>query len=288
MVMRAQPVCWLLMVDIKRYTTVSRQLDTDPLSLRVGTWLRLSRDAIESAGGVIDKFLGDAIFAYWKNNAEAPALVSRALHQLVEVQQRRDPDFRIVLHRAAATLEGGEGGADNLSGPEVICAFRLEKVCSARAATQSSAPLPRPRCPLPDCASRWAAIRSTASPARTKCSGSSPDLADRLCRCFRSALPGVKDAEIPSTHGKARTALFVRRLPLTARPFHLPPPHDRFLRALRSESRIVFLVVGAAQVEQQVRSRQLAAQARHPEPAPQAGPAEPRLPAPPVEPALRV
>ena len=90
MVMRAQPVCWLLMVDIKRYTTVSRQLDTDPLSLRVGTWLRLSRDAIESAGGVIDKFLGDAIFAYWKNNAEAPVLVSRALHQLVELQQRRD------------------------------------------------------------------------------------------------------------------------------------------------------------------------------------------------------
>ena len=131
MVMRAQPVCWLLMVDIKRYTTLSRQLDTDTLSLRVGTWLRLCRDAIESAGGVVNKFLGDAVFAYWKNNAEAPALVSRALQQLIELQRRRDPDFRIVLHRAAATLEGGAGGANNLSGPEVIYAFRLEKVCSA-------------------------------------------------------------------------------------------------------------------------------------------------------------
>jgi adenylate cyclase len=129
-VMRAQPVCWLLMVDIKRYTNLSRQLDTDSLSLKVGTWLRLCRDAIESAGGVVDKFLGDAIFAYWKNNPEAPALVSRALQQLIELQQRRDPDFRIVLHRAAATLEGGAGGANNLSGPEVIYAFRLEKVCS--------------------------------------------------------------------------------------------------------------------------------------------------------------
>ncbi len=130
-VMRAQPVCWLLMVDIKRYTSLSRQLDTDSLSLKVGTWLRLCRDAVESAGGVVNKFLGDAIFAYWKNNQEAPALVGRALQQLIELQQTRDPDFRIVLHRAAATLEGGAGGANNLSGSEVIYAFRLEKVCSA-------------------------------------------------------------------------------------------------------------------------------------------------------------
>jgi len=130
MVIRAQPVCWLLMVDIKRYTSLSRQLDTDSLSLKVGTWLRLCRDAIESAGGVVDKFLGDAIFAYWKNNAEAPALVSRALQQLLELQRLRDPDFRIVVHRAAATVEGGAGGANNLSGPEIIYAFRLEKVCS--------------------------------------------------------------------------------------------------------------------------------------------------------------
>ena len=129
-VVRANPVCWLLMVDIKRYTNLSRQLDTDALSLKVGTWLRQCRDAVESAGGVVDKFLGDAIFAYWRNTAEAPALVTRALHQLIGLQQQRDPDFRIVLHRAPVTLEGGAGGANNLSGPEIIYTFRLEKVCS--------------------------------------------------------------------------------------------------------------------------------------------------------------
>jgi adenylate cyclase len=130
-VVRANPVCWLLMVDIKRYTNLSRQLDTNDLSLKVGTWLRRCRDAVESAGGVVDKFLGDAIFAYWKNTAEAPALVVRALSQLIEFQKQRDPDFRIVVHRAPVTLEGGAGGANNLSGPEIIYTFRLEKVCSA-------------------------------------------------------------------------------------------------------------------------------------------------------------
>jgi adenylate cyclase len=130
MVVRANPVCWLLMVDIKRYTNLSRELDSNALSLKVGTWLRRCRDAVESAGGVVDKFLGDALFAYWKNTAEAPALVSRALSQLIEFQKQRDPDFRIVVHRAPVTLEGGAGGANNLSGPEIIYTFRLEKVCS--------------------------------------------------------------------------------------------------------------------------------------------------------------
>lgn len=128
---RANPLCWLLMVDIKRYTVLSRQLDTDALGLKVGTWLRQCRDAIESAGGVIDKFLGDAIFAYWKHGADAPAQVGNALHQLLQIQTQRDPDFRIIVHLAKTILEGGAGGANNLSGPEVIYTFRLEKLCSA-------------------------------------------------------------------------------------------------------------------------------------------------------------
>jgi adenylate cyclase len=130
-VMRASPLCWLLMLDIKRYTALSRQLDTDTLGVKIGTWLRQCRDAIEASGGVVDKFLGDAIFAYWENSPESPGQIGTALRQLGQFQQARDPDFRIVLHHGAATLAGSAGGADNLSGPEVIYTFRMEKVCSA-------------------------------------------------------------------------------------------------------------------------------------------------------------
>jgi adenylate cyclase len=127
---RAQPLCWLLMLDIKRYSVLSRQLDTDTLSLKVGTWIRQCRDTVEASGGVVDKFLGDAIFAYWKQDALAPERVREVLKQLTVLQRARDPDFRIVLHLGLATMAGGAGGADNLSGPEVICVFRMEKVCS--------------------------------------------------------------------------------------------------------------------------------------------------------------
>ena len=128
---RATPECWLLMIDIKRFTNLARQCDSDTLSQKVGSWLRQCRDAIEASGGVIDKFLGDAVFAYWPHGPEAPVRVGTALRQLQQLQQLRDPDFRIVLHFARPTMEGGAGGANNLSGQEVIYVFRLEKVSSA-------------------------------------------------------------------------------------------------------------------------------------------------------------
>jgi class 3 adenylate cyclase len=127
---RAQQMCWLMMLDIKRYTILSRQLDTETLSLKVGTWLRVCRDTVDGAGGVVDKFLGDALFAYWRHDDGAPNRVFDTLKQLGALQETRDPDFRIVLHLGKATLSGGAGGADNLSGPEVITVFRMEKVCS--------------------------------------------------------------------------------------------------------------------------------------------------------------
>jgi class 3 adenylate cyclase len=78
----------------------------------------------------VDKFLGDAIFAYWPHGPVIPAAISEALHRLAELQRARDPDFRIVLHCAPVTISGGAGGADNLSGQQVISVFRMEKVCS--------------------------------------------------------------------------------------------------------------------------------------------------------------
>jgi adenylate cyclase len=127
---RAQQPSWLLMLDIKGYTKLSCQFDADTLGQKIGLWMRQTRDAIESSGGVVDKFLGDAVFVYWQADAGAVARVAGAVRQLIAIQRQREPDFRIVLHYGEATMEGGAGGADNLSGPDVIKVFRMEKVCS--------------------------------------------------------------------------------------------------------------------------------------------------------------
>jgi len=127
---RASQRCWFLMVDIKRYTALATRLETDVLAQKVGTWLRRCRDFVEAGGGVVDKFLGDAIFAYWVHRENSPPNVASVVRALVKLQQARDPDFRLVLHHGLATISGGAGGADNVSGTEVIYVFRMEKVCS--------------------------------------------------------------------------------------------------------------------------------------------------------------
>lgn len=130
MPVRASERCWFLMLDIKRYTSLSAQLETHLLAQKVGTWLRQCRDFVEAGGGVVDKFMGDGIFAYWVHREEGAAAVVQAVRDLARLQQKREPDFRLVLHHGLASISGGAGGADNLSGTEVIFTFRMEKVCS--------------------------------------------------------------------------------------------------------------------------------------------------------------
>lgn len=127
---RRSRACWLLMVDIKSYTALSQRVDEETLGRMVGAWLRQCRDAIESTGGVIDKLLGDAIFAYWPAETTGVGQVTTTLRELVQLQQARNPDFRIVLHRGPVVLEGEAGGANNVSGLEVIFVFRMEKTCA--------------------------------------------------------------------------------------------------------------------------------------------------------------
>ncbi len=131
MPVRATQPCWLVMVDIKSFTRLARDMETNALALKVGTWLRNVRDIVEINGGTVDKFLGDAVFSYWLDGGGVSARVAGALSQLSTIQLTRDPDFRVVVHLGPVVLSGGAGGADNLSGSNVIYVFRMEKVSSA-------------------------------------------------------------------------------------------------------------------------------------------------------------
>ncbi|MDB6092675.1 MAG: Adenylate cyclase [Verrucomicrobia bacterium] len=127
---RGLQLCWLLMVDIVQFTALSREQEPDALGVLVGAWIRDCRDAIEENGGTIDKFLGDALFAYWPDAPEMPARVAATLGQLRRRQAQQAPTFRIVLHHGRGVVQGSAGGANNLSGPEIIAVFRLEKLCA--------------------------------------------------------------------------------------------------------------------------------------------------------------
>jgi adenylate cyclase len=65
-VLGAQPrELTLLFSDIKDFTAVSERLPADRLAAALGAYLEQMTSAIESTGGTIDKYIGDAVMALW-------------------------------------------------------------------------------------------------------------------------------------------------------------------------------------------------------------------------------
>ncbi|MEA2747290.1 MAG: adenylate cyclase [Myxococcales bacterium] len=55
----------LMFTDIEGFTTLAEKLPPDVLAKRLGDYLAAMTGAIESTGGTIDKYIGDAVMAIW-------------------------------------------------------------------------------------------------------------------------------------------------------------------------------------------------------------------------------
>lgn len=55
----------VLVVDIRNFTGLTRQLDEKVLSELIGTWFRHAGDIIREYGSWVDKYIGDAVMAIW-------------------------------------------------------------------------------------------------------------------------------------------------------------------------------------------------------------------------------
>ena len=60
----------LMFSDIEGFTTLAEKLPPDELAARLGDYLEAMTNAVTGTGGVVDKFIGDAVMAFW--NAPAP------------------------------------------------------------------------------------------------------------------------------------------------------------------------------------------------------------------------
>lgn len=55
----------ILVCDVRGFSTASEQLPPSEVSRFVGQWFRKVGEMVNRHGGVIDKFIGDAVLAYW-------------------------------------------------------------------------------------------------------------------------------------------------------------------------------------------------------------------------------
>jgi adenylate cyclase len=124
--------CWLLVADIEGSTELSRALPSNQLPIIVGKWFSTCKQAIETNGGSINKYLGDGFFAYW---VDVPGTVPRlvvALSELKRLQAAGPPAFRVVLHHGDVSIGGAATmGEESLAGLAVNFAFRMEKLAAS-------------------------------------------------------------------------------------------------------------------------------------------------------------
>lgn len=115
---------YALFTDLEGFTKLSHAITPEQLSALLNRYLDLMSDIVLRHGGTIDKFVGDAVVAFWgapiarPDDAERAALAATAMYQAGEEFRRSGgPEIpplgctRVGLHRGEAVVGnfGGEG-----------------------------------------------------------------------------------------------------------------------------------------------------------------------------------
>src|SRR5438128_5811062 len=124
--------CWLLVADIRGFTPLIRQMQSEDLDVLLGAWIFTSKEIIENQHGIINKYLGDGYLAYWPDAITSPEEIVAVISALKELQRKEWPEFRFVVHFGPVAMGGvASMGEESLVGGEVNLIFRLEKLASS-------------------------------------------------------------------------------------------------------------------------------------------------------------
>jgi adenylate cyclase len=124
--------CWLLVADIRGFTPLSRQMQSEDLDVLLGAWILTCKEVVENHNGIINKYLGDGFLAYCPDAATSPEEIVSVICALKELQRKKSPEFRFVVHFGAVAIGGvASMGEESLMGGEVNLIFRLEKLASS-------------------------------------------------------------------------------------------------------------------------------------------------------------
>jgi adenylate cyclase len=132
----------VMVVDIRNFTVMTRQIDEKILSEAIGTWFRRAGEIITQYGSGVDKYIGDAVMAVWVHSSEetiGPDMLRllQAVSTLATMTSQLHEQFPLPFPlRIGAGLNtgyamvGNTGSSDRPDytalGDTVNAAFRLE------------------------------------------------------------------------------------------------------------------------------------------------------------------
>ena len=126
----------VLVADIRGFTSLSEQVNIRTLTRMMTNWFHHVTDIITQHGGIIDKFIGDCVFARWEAEMEEVNAVMEALKSAIEINnitEELNANFTEVteklrigvgINTGAASM--GIGNDNTALGDAVNIAFRLE------------------------------------------------------------------------------------------------------------------------------------------------------------------
>ncbi len=130
----------VLVADLKGYTGLSEKLSEAELADLLAPWYRECEEIIERAGGELDKFIGDGVFAYWRNPdlsvcqrvveaarglRASPTNLSPEQEQLIE-SRGIELQCGVGLHSGRAAVGAMSRGNQTALGGAINIAFRIE------------------------------------------------------------------------------------------------------------------------------------------------------------------
>ncbi len=137
----------VMVVDIRNFTGMARQLDEKILSEVIGTWFRRAGEIITQYGSGVDKYIGDAVMAVWVHGSEGASHsdmihILQAISTLNAMTSCLHEQFPLPFPlRIGAGLNTGHAMVGNTGsanrpdytalGDTVNAAFRLESATKA-------------------------------------------------------------------------------------------------------------------------------------------------------------
>lgn len=132
----------IMVCDVRGFSTMSEILSEDALARTIGEWFRHAGNIVQENGGMIDKFIGDAILAYWVREGEPGLECHNALKTAVTLHEkarsRQWPDTSSKPFNIAVALHHGVVTCGNIGlvaqrdatimGDAVNTTFRIESV----------------------------------------------------------------------------------------------------------------------------------------------------------------
>lgn len=128
----------ILVADIRGFTSLSESMPIKTLTEIMNHWFHAATDCVADTGGIVDKFLGDCVYARWETGSGGDNTVLSAVMTACLLQQHsRDISIRypampdpihigVGIHTGIAAL--GVDRSSTAIGDAVNLAFRLEGV----------------------------------------------------------------------------------------------------------------------------------------------------------------